>query len=167
MNENVAGAKLTPVPNVPLAFEALTRSAVVVPPYFGRLAVTSEPCVSSRPNTNIRATPDRPSPASTVTILWKRRVGWTTITSTTASTSSAPTKPQPPVIPSLVANQWLARSKKPQPVPIPTIRPVICRLRRTIGTSNATIDSDATTSVNDSSQPRNGPALGISRVVNT
>ena len=40
------------------------------------------------------------------------------------------------------------------------IRPLICRLRSTIGTSKAMIASDENTSVNDSIHAMNGPALG-------
>ena len=47
---------------------------------------------------------------------------------------------------------------------MPMIRPVIWRLRRTSGTSNAMMAIDAITSVHDSSQPRNGPMM---RVVKT
>ena len=65
--------------------------------------------------------------------------------------------PGKPVIDPLESvNQLLAWVKKWPPAPMPMIRAVICRLRRTSGTSKAMISTDAITSVHDSSQPRNG-----------
>ena len=64
-------------------------------------------------------------------------------------------------------NQLFAPEKKLLPVPIPMIRPVICRFRTTIGTSKAMIPSDANASVQLSSQPMNGPTRGTMRLVKT
>ena len=57
-------------------------------------------------------------------------------------------------------NQLFAFLKKWPPAPMPMIRPVICRLRRTSGTSNAMIAIEAITSVHDSSQPRKARRCG-------
>ena len=64
--------------------------------------------------------------------------------------------PGKPVMDPPSVNQLLAWLKKCPPAPMPMIRAVICRLRRTSGTSKAMISTDAITSVHDSSQPRNG-----------
>ena len=58
-------------------------------------------------------------------------------------------------------NQVFALSKKWPPGPMPMIRAVICRLRRTSGTSKAMISTEAITSVHDSSQPTNGWAMRL------
>ena len=54
--------------------------------------------------------------------------------------------------------------KKCRPAPIPMMRAVIWRLRRTSGTSKAMISTEAITSVHDSSQPSDGWRI---RLVNT
>ena len=98
-----------------------------------------------------------PKPASDVTTLWNLRVGRQTITPITSSTTIEAKKPGEPVIPPVESvNQVFALLKKWPPGPMPMIRPVIWRLRRTSGTSNAMISTEAITSVQDSSQPRNG-----------
>ena len=75
----------------------------------------------------------------------------------TARTTSDPMKPGLPVIdPVESVNQVFACLKKWPPAPMPMMRAVICRLRRTSGTSNAMIRIDAITSVHDSIHPRNG-----------
>ena len=78
-------------------------------------------------------------------------------------TTIEPAKPGKPVIEPLESvNHPFAREKPPAPMPM--IRAVICRLRRTSGTSKAMIRTDAITSVHDSIQPRNGWMI---RLVNT
>ena len=61
-------------------------------------------------------------------------------------------------------NHVFACVKKCPPAPMPMIRAVIWRLRRTSGTSNAMISTEAMTSVHDSIQPTNGCTI---RLVNT
>ena len=98
-----------------------------------------------------------PKPASAVTTLWNVRVGRTHTIPMTASTTSDAMNPGLPVIePVESVNQVFALLKKCPPGPIPMMRAVIWRLRRTSGTSNAMIRTDAITSVHDSIQPRNG-----------
>ncbi len=69
---------------------------------------------------------------------------------------------EPPVL-----NQLFAFLKNDEPVPTQTMRPSICRLRSTTGTSNAMTASEAKHKVKPSSQPRNGPAFGMNLLVNT
>ena len=66
-------------------------------------------------------------------------------------------KPGEPVMPPVESvNHEFAWLKKCPPAPMPMMRAVICRLRRTSGTSNAMISTEAITSDHDSIQPTNG-----------
>ena len=80
----------------------------------------------------------------------------------TSSTTSDAKKPGDPVIPPVESvNHVFALLKKWPPGPMPMIRAVIWRLRRTSGTSKAMISTEAITSVHDSSQPTNGCAMRL------
>ena len=102
-----------------------------------------------------------------MTIRWNRRVGWTTTSRIRPITTSAAIIPGQPVTLPPEVNQPFARLKKPAPVPIPMMSPLIWVLCSTIGISKAIIASEAKTSVNDSTQARKGPIPGISRLVKT
>ncbi len=135
------------------------------PSSLGRFALKLALCVNSRPKTNIAAKQATPKPASRVTTRWKERVGSTQIAPIPSSTTMQAMNPGMPVMaPVASVNQLLAPVKKLPPTPIPTMRAVICRLRRTSGTSKAMIRIDAITRVHDSIQPRNGWMM---RLVNT
>ena len=83
----------------------------------------------------------------------------------TASTTSEPMNPGVPVIaPVESVNQRVRVLEEVPPAPMPMMRAVIWRLRSTSGTSKAMISTEAITSVQDSSQPRNGCTM---RIVNT
>ena len=105
--------------------------------------------------------------ASPVTMRCSRRVGWITTQKISATTISPPMNPCHPVIRPFDVNQLFAFLKKEPPTPMPMIRPLIWRFWIVSRTSKATMARDANTSVNDSSQPMNGPALGMKRLVNT
>ena len=106
-----------------------------------------------------------PKIASAVTTRWNVRVGRRTTPAMIASTTSDPMNPGVPVIPPVESvNHVFASWKKLPPAPMPMILAVIWRLRRTSGTSNAMMSTEAMTSVHASIQPRNGCVM---RLVNT
>jgi hypothetical protein len=119
--------------------------------------------VKSSPKTNMAMKHATPNAASAVTTRWKVRVGSTQMPPMASSTTMDPMKPGVPVMaPVASVNQELAPPKPPAPIPM--IRAVIWRLRRTSGTSNAMISTDAMTSVQDSIHPSPGCRM---RLVNT
>ncbi len=119
--------------------------------------------VNSRPNTNIATKQATPKAARAVTTWWKVRVGSTQIAPMASSTTTEPMNPGVPVMaPVASVNHPLAPLKPPAPIPM--MRAVIWRLRRTNGTSKAMISTDAITSVQDSSHPSDGCRM---RLVNT
>src|SRR5215467_218536 len=166
-NGSTAVLKLMPCPTTLPVTAALCSAATVIPVYFGRLASKLERCTNASPATHMTTQESSPIAPSPVTMRWNLRVGWITTTRMSAITTSAPIMPGQLVMVPPEVNHPLARLKKPVPVPMPMISPLICVLRSTIGTSNAMTASDANTSVNDSTQARKGPATGISRLVKT
>ena len=146
---------------------AFCSAAAVMPVYFGRFASKLARWTNSSPKTHMTTHDSSPIAPRPVTIRWNRRVGWITTSRIRAITTSAPIIPGQPVMAPPEVNQPFARLKKPVPVPIPMISPLIWVLCSTIGISKAMIASEAKTSVNDSTQARKGPATGISRLVKT
>jgi hypothetical protein len=142
--------------------DAAILAAVTPPVYWGRLCSKSERLVARSPKTNIATNEATPKTASAVTTLWKVRVGRRTTPAMIASTTSDAMNPGEPVMaPVESVNQVFESWKKLPPAPIPMMRAVICRLRRTSGTSKAMISTEAMTSVQASSQPRNGCVMRL------
>ena len=156
----------TPCPAIPLSCPALTSCAYVTPAYFGRLAAKS-PWLRNKPKMNNSTAEPMATPARAVTILCRRRVGWITTQKIRARTTIEAMKPGQLVITPACEYQLFAFSKKELPVPTPMMRPLTWKVRRTTGISNATMASEANTSVNDSTQPTKGPILGMKRLVKT
>ena len=159
VREKTSLRKLSVVPGryPPLAAAWAIWRPFTPPVYCGRLCWKSLPLVARRPNTNMSTNPATPIAARAVTNRWKDRVGRSTTPAISASTTSDAMKPGVPVIAPLESvNQVFASLKKLPPAPMPMMRAVIWRFRRTSGISNAMIATEARTSVQPSIQPRNG-----------
>ena len=164
------GPKLKLVPVRPASLAAFASWPTVVPlAYFGRLAAKVPASKVRSPATAITIQPPMPKIVSHVTILWNVRVGCSTTKATTASTARPAIMPgmpvTSPVLPSV--NQLSAPVKKLLPVPMPMILPSIWIPRSVREVSNCRRAIEAKASIQLSSQPRNGPTLGMMRLVKT
>jgi hypothetical protein len=166
-NGSTVVLQLKPCPTTLPVTAAFCSAAAVMPVYFGRFASKLARWTNSSPKTHMTTHDSRPMTPRPVTMRWKRRVGWMTTSRIRAITTSAAIIPGQPVTLPPEVNQPLARLKKPAPVPIPMMSPLIWMLCSTMGISKAMIASEAKTSVNDSTQARKGPIPGISRLVKT